>query len=79
MTTGKRKNTVAWRKSIKGRRAIGILLTFALLIPIGIVFVMPFIVMVSTALKPLNQVFAFPPRLIPETPQWQNFADGWYC
>ena len=78
MNGRKRKDSVSWRKSIQGRRAIGILLTFALLIPIGIVFVMPFIVMVSTALKPLNQVFDFPPRLIPETLQWQNFADGWY-
>ena len=74
----KRKDRYAWRKTIKGRRIIGILITFALLIPIGILFIMPFIVMVSTALKPLNQVFAFPPRLIPETFQWQNFPDGWY-
>ena len=49
-----------------------------MLIPLGIAFVLPFIVMVSTALKPLNQVFAFPPRLFPETLQWQNFPDGWY-
>ena len=78
MTTRKRKETVSWRKSIKGRRAIGIIITFALLIPLGIAFMMPFIVMVSTALKPLNEVFKFPPRLIPETVVWQNFPDGWY-
>ena len=78
MTTRKREESVTWRKSVQGRRAIGIFLTFALLLPLGIAFILPFIVMVSTALKPLNQVFAFPPRLIPETVQWENFADGWY-
>ena len=78
MTTRKRKESVSWRRSIQGRRAIGYILTFALLIPLGIAFVLPFIVMVSTALKPLNQVFAFPPRLIPETVHWENFAEGWY-
>ena len=65
MTSSKRKHTVSWRKSIKGRRAIAVVITFALLIPLGILFLMPFVVMVSTALKPLNEVFAFPPRLIP--------------
>ena len=35
-----------------GRRAIGYVLTFALLVPLGIAFILPFIVMVSTALKP---------------------------
>lgn len=78
MTTPKRNESVAWRKSKQGRRAIGTFVTFALLLPLGIAFILPFIVMVSTALKPLNQVFAFPPRLIPETVQWENFADGWY-
>ncbi len=80
-TSAKRKQSaknVGFRHSISGKRVISVIITFALLIPLGIAFVMPFIVMVSTALKPLNQVFAFPPRLIPETLQWQNFADGWY-
>lgn len=76
-STGKRASDVEWRKSIKGRRAIAVVVTFALLIPLGIAFVMPFIVMVSTALKPLNEVFKFPPRLIPETIVWSNFAEGW--
>ncbi len=78
MTARKRKETVAWRKSIKGRRALYLMLTFLLLAPLAVAFVMPFLVMVSTALKPLNEVFKFPPRLIPETVVWQNFPDGWY-
>ena len=74
----KTKNQVAWRQSIKGRRVIAIAVTFALLIPIGIAFVLPFIVMVSTALKTSQQIFQFPPRLIPDPIVWQNFPDGWY-
>ena len=65
MMKRKRKEGVSWRKSIKGRRAIGIIVTFALLIPLGIAFVLPFIVMVSTALKPLNQVFRFSATVVP--------------
>ena len=81
MTTrppAKRNKRTAWRKSVKGRRVIAVIVTYALLIPLGIAFMMPFIVMVSTALKPLNEVFKFPPRIIPETVVWQNFPDGWY-
>ena len=35
MTTQKPKEGVTWRKSIKGRRAIGYIFTFALLLPAG--------------------------------------------
>ncbi len=67
-----------WRKSIKGRRVIAVGITFALLIPLGVLFVVPFVVMLSTALKTPQQIFQFPPQLIPDPIQWQNFPDGWY-
>ena len=37
----------------------------------------PFLWMVSTALKPLPEVFVFPPHWIPADPQWHNFVAAW--
>jgi multiple sugar transport system permease protein len=50
---------------------------YALLILGTVVFVLPFLWMVSTALKTSQEVFTFPPTLWPSSLQWQNFADGW--
>jgi len=36
--------------------------------------VMPFVYMVSTSLKPANQVFLYPPRWIPDPIVWNNYA-----
>ena len=37
----------------------------------------PFLWMVSTALKTRAEVFAIPPVLIPTQPRWENFAEMW--
>lgn len=50
---------------------------YAMLVMGAVVFVVPFLWMVSTALKSSTEVFAFPPRLLPKDFQWRNFADGW--
>ena len=41
------------------------------------VLMVPFGWMISTALKPIEQVFDFPPSWIPDPPVWRNFIDGW--
>jgi ABC-type glycerol-3-phosphate transport system permease component len=41
------------------------------------VLMVPFSWMLATALKPLVQVFEYPPTWIPDPPQWRNFYDGW--
>lgn len=33
----------------------------------------PFLWMISTALKPIEEIFAFPPKFIPAHPLWSNF------
>lgn len=67
----------AWHKTIDGRNRFATIVTYALLIPIGFVFVFPFFVMLFTALKTPPEIFKFPPQLFPEIPQWQNFDEGW--
>lgn len=39
-------------------------------------FIIPFIWMVSTSLKPLTQVFTFPPEWIPKPFMWSNYLDA---
>jgi multiple sugar transport system permease protein len=44
-----------------------------LLIPAAVVFLMPFLWMLSTSLKPDSQLFAYPPVWIPNPFQWSNY------
>ncbi|GAA3092923.1 carbohydrate ABC transporter permease [Kribbella aluminosa] len=37
----------------------------------------PLLFMVSSSLKSGAEVNAFPPKLLPETPIWQNFVEAW--
>ena len=52
-------------------------MVYALLVGLGIVFVMPFFWMLSTSLKPQEEVFAYPPSFIPTSFEWHNYVDGW--
>ena len=55
-----------WRGSIYGMLILG-----------AAAFLVPFLWMVSTALKQPQEVFTFPPTLLPSDPQLGNFVDGW--
>jgi multiple sugar transport system permease protein len=46
------------------------------LIVASFIFMIPFIWMVSTSLKPLTQVFTFPPEWIPKPVKWSNYIDA---
>ncbi len=48
---------------------------YLILVGGAITMVVPFIWMISTALKTNLEVFTFPPTFIPEVPQWNNFVD----
>ncbi|WP_454299496.1 carbohydrate ABC transporter permease [Salana multivorans] len=53
------------------------LLSQLLLTLAAIVVLIPFVWMISSALKPTSEVFASPPRLVGSTLEWHNFADAW--
>lgn len=40
------------------------------------ILLLPGIWMLSTSLKPLDQVFAYPPRFLPSPVRWQNYVDA---
>jgi multiple sugar transport system permease protein len=52
-------------------------ISWLVLSPLLVVALLPFAVMLSTALKPLSEVTAFPPRWLPSRLDWQNFVDMW--
>lgn len=51
--------------------------SWLVLSPLLVLALFPFAVMLSTALKPLSEVTAFPPRWLPSRLDWQNFVDMW--
>jgi putative chitobiose transport system permease protein len=54
------------------------LLNYGLLSAIAIVMLIPLVWLVSTALKsPTEDLFQFPPQLLPQSPTWQNFVTVW--
>jgi len=59
------------------RTALGTLrqiLFYLLLTAFALAWMVPFIWMVSTALKPEPEIYLFPPKLIPSTLVWANFV-----
>ncbi len=59
---------------LKRRQRASKIMTHMVLIAMGFFFVAPFIWMVSTSLKPDQQVFRFPPEWIPRPAMWSNYA-----
>ena len=57
----------------KTRDRIRGILTHIVLLPAAAVFLLPFLWMLSTSLKPDAQLFAYPPIWIPHPFQWENY------
>jgi multiple sugar transport system permease protein len=58
------------------RKPLMRIIIYALLVLAGIAFVIPFLWMISTSLKPLNETMSLPPRWIPSKIQWHNYRDA---
>lgn len=41
----------------------------------GIMMLMPFLWLVSSSLKPPQEIFVIPPQLLPQNPRWQNYVE----
>lgn len=59
------------------KRPLRSLLAWAVLAPLLVVTLLPFAVMLSTALKPDTEVIAWPPTWIPHHIVWNNFVKMW--
>lgn len=58
----------------RARVKIGLAIGIILLVLMSLFALVPFLWMLSTALKTRAEVFTFPPILIPPEPRWENFA-----
>lgn len=56
---------------------LGRLVLYAVVTAGAVTYAMPFVWMLSTAVKPGYQVYAMPPVWIPETIEWSNFWVPW--
>jgi len=62
------------RKVIRG---IATVLKYAVLIFGACFTLLPFVWMISSALKTSSEIVALPPKLFPAVPQWENFKTAW--
>ena len=58
------------------KRRLKTLLTHVVLIVFGITFMLPFVWMVSSSLKPNIDIFELPVRLVPKTYRFENYVDA---
>lgn len=73
------KTTTQHRKLIKRRKpnrsVWGDVLLYFFLLLVAAVMVFPIVYAVSSALKPLDELFMFPPRIFAQNPTLDNFSD----
>ena len=73
------KTTTHHRKLIKRRKpnrsVWGDILLYFFLLLVAAVMVFPIVYAVSSALKPLDELFMFPPRIFAQNPTLDNFSD----
>lgn len=58
-------------------RRTATIVSFALMLLGALTMVLPFLWMLSTALKQSNLVFGYPPQWIPDPVDWGNFVEVW--
>jgi ABC-type glycerol-3-phosphate transport system permease component len=64
------------RRSMRhGGRARSWLVT-GLVWGVAVLFLVPFLWMISSSLKPNYQIFEVPPRWIPDPPRWENYVEA---
>ena len=66
-----------FHRAQKARRAVVLALAYALTTVLAVLFLFPFLWMVSSSLKTPQELVRIPPTLIPETWAWNNYIDAW--
>jgi len=66
----------AWASRISVARRLSRGITYLLLILLGFTFAVPFLWQVTTSVKSIQQVYRFPPELIPNPVVFRNYPDA---
>ncbi|MCE7989962.1 MAG: carbohydrate ABC transporter permease [Caldilinea sp. CFX5] len=64
------------RRVLLTQQRVNHALTYLALTLIAILYALPFLWLITTSLKPLNQVFSDPIRWIPEPVAWENYREA---
>src|SRR5262245_23937148 len=62
---------------LRTRRMAKQILVYALLLAGSVLFILPFLWMISTSLKQSKDVFTYPPSFFPTSFEWRNYITGW--
>ncbi|MGN1081199.1 MAG: carbohydrate ABC transporter permease [Acutalibacteraceae bacterium] len=60
---------------LRNRSAGGYITTIIVLLLMSVVMVIPMVYIICNAIKPLNELWVFPPRFFPHNPTLKNFKD----
>ena len=63
------------REKKLNRSMAGNALLFGLMIVCGVFMVLPLVIVINNALKPIDEIFQFPPRIFVRNPTLSNFTD----
>ncbi|RPJ49664.1 MAG: carbohydrate ABC transporter permease [Chloroflexi bacterium] len=66
-----------WRRNYQGRRVLSKAIIYVILTVGAIVFLIPFVWMLSSSLKAPAEIFAEPPVWIPNPIRWNNYVEAW--
>ncbi len=75
--SGRIIQTTPWYQRRRTRQIAHAALVYFLVVPGAVLFTIPLLWMLSTALKDPKQIFIYPPQWIPDPVLWSNFAKGW--
>ncbi|PFO07128.1 sugar ABC transporter permease [Bacillus sp. AFS076308] len=71
------KETTLNYKNKRKVETINLTISYIILIILALVFIFPFLWMISTAFKVPSEAYTIPPKLIPKTFTLDNFIQGW--
>ncbi|WP_127595361.1 carbohydrate ABC transporter permease [Paenibacillus lautus] len=62
-------------QSIKGSRKMDRIVVYVLLIVLSVLFLLPFVWLLSTSLKPEAEAITYPPSILPKQFDWKNYGE----
>ena len=63
--------------TMSGRSRLSAILVYVALTALALVFLFPLFYLASRSLMSPGEINTLPPRVLPETPQWSNYAVAW--
>jgi sn-glycerol 3-phosphate transport system permease protein len=72
-----RKHRLFFNPNREGHSPLSRAMLYALLLLVGIIMGTPFLWMLSTSIKPVQEILTFPPVWFPSELRWENYIEAW--